>query len=1046
MAHRLRALSCVIFLASSSAPVSAQYFGRNKVQYKKLQFQILKTEHFDIYYYPEERDGIDIAARMAERWHARLGRVLQHQLRGRQPLVLYASHPDFEQTNAIGGELSEGTGGVTEPLRRRIVLPLGGPLSDTDHVIGHELVHAFQFDITTPENAPPGANGAERLPLWFIEGMAEYLSLGPVDANTAMWMRDAARQDANGKEKLPTIDDLNNPKYFPYRWGQALWAYIGGRYGDDVIRRMLTIGAMAGDYNVAFERVLGVKTKELSTEWQDAIRTTYAPILSRTTPPNEIGTLVIKADRQIGSDLNVGPSISPDGKRIAFLSTRSVFSTDLFIADASTGNILRKLTSTATDPHFNSIEFIYSAGAWDAGGKRLAVSTVVAGRPALAVFDADSGNKQQEVPLPGVDEIFNPTWAPDGHAICFTGMSRGLTDLYLYDFGDKRLRQLTHDPFADVQPAWSPDGKRIAFATDRFSSNLSSLAIGDYRLALIDPATGAIQQVRAFTNGKNINPQWTSDASALLFISDRDGIPNLYRVAIDSGAVSQVTNVGTGLSGITSTSPALSVSAKTNLAAFSVYENGKYDVYTLDVGHAGRADGAGDTQLISPVDQNAAVLPPRDRRPSEVQSLLASATLGLPMIENYPTQPYHGSLSLEGVAQPTIGVGASRYGAALGGGIGFQFGDMLGDQTLVTVLQVNSGTGLTNDFSIKNTAAEVAYFNAAHRWNWGILGGQVPYLSGGFLSGVGQVGNDVVQQDQTVVFRQTEQSAAGLVAYPFNRAQRVEFQAGVSRVSFDEIVQTTTYSLTTGQLLNDQTQTSSLAAPLTLGTTSAALVYDTSNFGATSPVSGMRYRLEASPTFGSINFTNVLADYRRYFMPVSFFTIATRAMHYGRYGSGGEDPRLFPIFLGYPNMVRGYDVNTFDPTECIPTSPTANDCPAFDRLIGSRVLVGNVELRFPLLRPFGATQRMYGPVPVEVAFFADGGVAWNSLSQPTVGNNIFTVGQNPQPFTWRNGVSSAGVTFRVNLLGFAVGQFDFSRPFQRPGRGWIFQFNLSPGF
>src|SRR5579871_1271757 len=383
MAHRVFAPACALLVALLATPASAQYFGRNKVQYKNFNFEVLKTEHFDIYYYPQEREGIDIAARLAERWHARLSRVLEHQLRGRQPLVLYASHADFEQTNAIGGELSEGTGGVTEPLRRRIVLPLGGPLADTDHVIGHELVHAFQFDITTPQNAPPGQNGAERLPLWFIEGMAEYLSLGPIDPNTAMWMRDAARQDANGKEKLPTIDDLNNPKYFPYRWGQALWAYIGGRFGDDVIRRMLTIAAMAGDYNVAVERVLGEKTKQLSTEWQESIRTTYAPILSHTTPPNEIGTMVIKADRQIGSDLNVGPAISPDGKRIAFLSTRSVFSTDLFVADAANGTILRKLTSTATDPHFNSIEFIYSAGAWDPSSKRIAVSTVVSGHPAL---------------------------------------------------------------------------------------------------------------------------------------------------------------------------------------------------------------------------------------------------------------------------------------------------------------------------------------------------------------------------------------------------------------------------------------------------------------------------------------------------------------------------------------------------------------------------------------------------------------------------------------------------------------------------------------
>src|SRR5437867_7195026 len=158
---RLRALLATAWLmVAFTAPAGAQYFGRNKVQYKKLDFQILKTEHFDIYFYPEEREGIDIAARMAERWHARLERVLAHQPRGRQPLVLYASHPDFEQTNTIQGELGEGTGGVTEPLRRRIVLPLGGPLSDTDHVIGHELVHAFQFDMTTNPNAQAGQNGA----------------------------------------------------------------------------------------------------------------------------------------------------------------------------------------------------------------------------------------------------------------------------------------------------------------------------------------------------------------------------------------------------------------------------------------------------------------------------------------------------------------------------------------------------------------------------------------------------------------------------------------------------------------------------------------------------------------------------------------------------------------------------------------------------------------------------------------------------------------------------------------------------------------------
>jgi outer membrane protein assembly factor BamA len=156
-------------------------------------------------------------------------------------------------------------------------------------------------------------------------------------------------------------------------------------------------------------------------------------------------------------------------------------------------------------------------------------------------------------------------------------------------------------------------------------------------------------------------------------------------------------------------------------------------------------------------------------------------------------------------------------------------------------------------------------------------------------------------------------------------------------------------------------------------------------------------------------------------------------MHYGRYGSSSDDRRLVPLFIGYPNLVRGYDVNTITANECAPTLESA--CPAFDRLVGSRMLVANLEFRFPLLRPFsGASQSMYGPVPVEVAVFADAGVAWNHGQKPSI------VGGD------REGVSSVGLALRANLFGFAIGQFDFAKPLQRVDKGWVFQFNLSPGF
>src|SRR6187402_1396322 len=149
---RCRGWSVVLWLAIAlvylPSTVGAQYFGRNKVQYRTFDFQILKTEHFDLYYYPEEAEAAAIVARLAERWHSRLSRFFGHELRGRQPLILYAVAAHFRQTNAIEGLIGEGTGGVTEALRRRVVLPMSGSLADSDHVLGHELVHAFQFDLT----------------------------------------------------------------------------------------------------------------------------------------------------------------------------------------------------------------------------------------------------------------------------------------------------------------------------------------------------------------------------------------------------------------------------------------------------------------------------------------------------------------------------------------------------------------------------------------------------------------------------------------------------------------------------------------------------------------------------------------------------------------------------------------------------------------------------------------------------------------------------------------------------------------------------------
>jgi len=194
----------LVLVLSLPGILSAQYFGRNKVQYTDFDFKVIQTEHFDVYYYDRERTAALDAARMAERSYARLSKVLNHEFRERKPIILYASQSDFQQTNATDAS-GEGLGGVTDFGRNRAVMPFTGAYADFQHVMTHEMAHQFQYDIWSRGHAGAGLNTLVAIapPLWFAEGMAEYLSLGPINAETAMWLRDASLEG-----KLPSIAQM----------------------------------------------------------------------------------------------------------------------------------------------------------------------------------------------------------------------------------------------------------------------------------------------------------------------------------------------------------------------------------------------------------------------------------------------------------------------------------------------------------------------------------------------------------------------------------------------------------------------------------------------------------------------------------------------------------------------------------------------------------------------------------------------------------------------------------------------------------------------
>lgn len=518
-------------------------FGMNKVQYTKFKWSYLQTDHFDIYFSEGGQWLAEFAATAAESSYASISKSFRYQLVNRVPIILYQSHNDFQQTNVVGEYLEEGIGGVTERFKNRVVLPFEGDYRKFRHVINHELSHAVINDMFYGGSIQSmiANNITLQLPLWFDEGLAEYEAL-KWETDSDMFLRDATVH-----EYLPPVANLYG--YFAYRGGQSLWRYIADKYGDQKIGEILNRIKSTRSVEAGFRGSIGLSLEELSERWQKEQKVIYWPDIAKREEPADYARRLTN-HRKDGSFYNTSPAISPQGDKIAFISDRDDYF-DVFIMNTVDGTITKKLVSGQTTNNLEELHLLTPGISWSPDGKRVALATKAGGQDAILLIDAESGDEEKlTFDLKG---IFSVTWSPKGDKIAFVGNSPSQSDIYVYDLPTTQLTNLTDDIYSDAFPAWSPDGSMVYFSSDRGDHVMApSPAPAEYDfhqadIYRVNVATRQIERMVDWPNSDETSVVVGPNGKDIIFVSDRNGINNVYVMDLDSKKVRPITN---SLSGV----------------------------------------------------------------------------------------------------------------------------------------------------------------------------------------------------------------------------------------------------------------------------------------------------------------------------------------------------------------------------------------------------------------------------------------------------------------------------------------------------------------
>lgn len=998
----------ILIMAAVLIAVGNMYgqFGRNKVQYKGFTWYYIQSKHFDVYFNQESRSVIEFAAQSAEEALGLIELDMNYRINNRIALIVYSSQNDFQETNVISQYLPEGVGGFTELFKNRVVVPFVGDYGQFHHVIHHELVHAVVNDMFYGGSLQNliGSSNAVQFPMWMSEGLPEFLSLG-MDTHTDMFIREAAVS-----EYLPDLAAIGG--YFSYRAGQSVMYYIAKTYGREKIGELMNQIKSKGSVEGGIQASIGLKLEELNERWKKYVKETYWPDVARFEDPEDFSKRLTESEPGTGT-YNTSPTISPRGDKILFISNRD-FYFDIYVMDANDGDDVERMIEGNRSINFEELNILTPGLTWSPDGRRFAVGAKTSGFDVVHIFTIED-EEIETLPFQ-FDGVGSVDWSKDGTMLTFQAQVKDRSDIYVYYLETGELINLTNDIYSDGHPAFSNDNKFIFFSSDREQHIERDLDKDDYFMRHIAPfqrdlyvisvEDQSMQRLTDNPHSSEVYPIPSPDGTELLFISDMNGINNIYRKPIvlpEDGSVEAIidlepTPVTNSITGIDQAS----ISLDGKKLAFSALYEAKYNIFTMNNPFNVESDTIPlpDTKYMAALKSGTLDIEMTPREDDEEivsgddekitfgditvfggQVIDSTKSYGDSVAVDYSNyifgeQQYYmtdtsetneneefqleDNLDDEGnyvvnkyriTFSPDLvyaNAGYSTYYGLMGTTI-LSFSDMLGDHRLigVTSLQVD----------LKNSDYGLAYYYLPGRIDWGVQAfhtARFLYLDAG---------------NRTNLHRFRNYGIAVTGSYPISRFDRFDFGLSFLNVSTENLDD------------NDpgRQQSSFLV-------TSASLVHDNTIWGYTSPIDGTRYRLDflANPIvdYADKGFYSIMGDYRSY---NRFFYDHSFVYRFSFGTSGGPNPQRF--FLG---GIENW-INRKWATGRIPVDDPADFAFLSSALplrgyyyseqIGSKYALMNLELRFPLIRYLltGGLPLLFQNI-LGVAF-VDVGTAWENTSK-----------------------------------------------------------------